>query len=93
MSDGRAHLQSVRPGLNYAGRIEILEGIQEGDTVIVAGNIAVRDGALVRAVAPTLGDSVRIGVEMGGGGVPGGARGAARGGGDRSGVSGGGEPL
>jgi membrane fusion protein (multidrug efflux system) len=58
VKEGRAKRTNVRTGLNYSGRIEILDGVVAGDTVIVAGNIAVRDGAAVRVVPAALGDSV-----------------------------------
>jgi membrane fusion protein (multidrug efflux system) len=55
---GNASRQNVSTGLTSEGRVEILDGVTEGDTVIVAGNIAVRDGAPVRIVDPARGDSI-----------------------------------
>jgi membrane fusion protein (multidrug efflux system) len=47
---GKATRRSVRRGGNFQGRVEIVEGISAGDTVIVAGNRQVREGAAVRIV-------------------------------------------
>jgi membrane fusion protein (multidrug efflux system) len=64
VKEGRAKRTNVRTGLSYSGRIEILEGVATGDTVIVAGNIAVRDGAAIRVVTAALGDSVPPGASL-----------------------------
>jgi RND family efflux transporter MFP subunit len=75
VNEGKATRTSVRPGLTSEGRIEILEGLSEGDTVIVAGNIAVRDGARVRVVTAA-GDSLTV---RSAGGASGSGRGGGRG--------------
>jgi hypothetical protein len=58
LQDGAARRVNVRTGLAHEGRMEILEGVSAGDTVIVAGNTSVRDGGAVRIVDRALGDSV-----------------------------------
>ena len=51
--DGRAVGQLVRTGIEESNRVQIINGIQVGDTVIVAGNEKLKDGMPVR---PTGGD-------------------------------------
>lgn len=46
--DGRAFRRTVETGLTSEGRVEILVGLEPGERVVVAGNNALRDGALVR---------------------------------------------
>jgi membrane fusion protein (multidrug efflux system) len=58
LQGGTARRVNVRTGLAHEGRMEILEGVSAGDTVIVAGNTSVRDGGAVRIVEQALGDSV-----------------------------------
>jgi multidrug efflux pump subunit AcrA (membrane-fusion protein) len=60
---GRARRQNVRPGLTYAGNMEILDGVIEADTVIVAGNTSVRDGGLVKVVDAAVGDSLSSAIQ------------------------------
>ncbi|MFL6192538.1 MAG: efflux RND transporter periplasmic adaptor subunit [Thermoanaerobaculia bacterium] len=47
--DGRkkAHRREVEAGLAAAGKAEILSGVQAGETVVVRGQVALPDGALV----------------------------------------------
>lgn len=57
----RATLRDVQRGANYEGRVEITSGLAAGDSVVVAGNTRLRDGATVRVVpaaggAPVPGD-------------------------------------
>jgi membrane fusion protein (multidrug efflux system) len=49
---GRAERRPVRLGQVSAGRIEVLEGVAEGETVVVVGVDDVRDGGAVRVVPP-----------------------------------------
>jgi RND family efflux transporter MFP subunit len=52
---GKAARTRVRRGATFQGRVEIIEGLAPGDSVIVAGNNIVRDGGAVRlAASPTL---------------------------------------
>ena len=57
----------VKVGIRRPGRVEILEGIEEGDLVITAGQQRLqRDGMVVRVI-----DTARPGVREGGGGAGG----------------------
>lgn len=49
-ADGMAHRREVRVGLEGTSRTEILEGIQPGDLVVVAGASLLSDGARTRVV-------------------------------------------
>jgi RND family efflux transporter MFP subunit len=56
--EGRASLRPIRRGGTYEGSIEVTDGLGAGDTVVVAGNTMLRDGAAVRIVdVPPIGDS------------------------------------
>lgn len=48
VKDGTASRTSVRRGDTYQGRVEILSGLSAGDTIVIAGNTDLRDGARVR---------------------------------------------
>ena len=48
VQDGAATRTSVRRGDTYSGRVEILSGLSPGDTIVIAGNNELRDGARVR---------------------------------------------
>lgn len=50
--DGRAERRRVRVGTDIEGRVEVLDGVAFGDTVITTGNALLRDGAMVRIVEP-----------------------------------------
>ena len=58
---GQASLRTVQRGATYDGRVEIVSGLAAGDSVVVAGNTLLREGARVRVVRPdegsTTGDS------------------------------------
>lgn len=47
VEDGKALKKSVETGIEEGSRIQISSGIQSGDTVIVAGNEKLKDGAAV----------------------------------------------
>ncbi|MBC7896822.1 MAG: efflux RND transporter periplasmic adaptor subunit [Cytophagaceae bacterium] len=49
---GHAERRAVRVGLETSGNIEILDGVQVGDTVIVTGANDVQEGSEVRIVEP-----------------------------------------
>jgi RND family efflux transporter MFP subunit len=57
VQNGKASRRRVRRGETYQGRVEIVDGISEGDVVIVAGNTMVREGAAVRVIDPKTGTS------------------------------------
>jgi HlyD family secretion protein len=50
--DGRAKRQTVKVGLISAGKVEILNGLSEGDKIIPATLTAVIDGNRIRVAAP-----------------------------------------
>ena len=62
--DGRAMRTKVEVGQRRDGKVEIIEGISGGDTIVIAGWQRLRDGAAVRSAGG------------GGGGAPVGAAGA-----------------
>lgn len=45
---GRAVRRRVQRGESYEGRVEITSGLSPGDSVVVAGNAELRDGAAIR---------------------------------------------
>jgi membrane fusion protein (multidrug efflux system) len=49
---GKSERRIVRVGPDIDGKTEVLEGLAVGDTVIVAGQALLRDGATVRIVPP-----------------------------------------
>lgn len=57
--DGKAVLTPVQVGQRHAGKVEIAKGLSEGETVITAGQLKIRDGAPVSI----LGESGRKGEE------------------------------
>ena len=64
---GKATRRSVRRGTTFQGRVEIVEGIAAGDTVIVAGNTMVREGSAVRIVSDGARDVQAVGADTSGG--------------------------
>lgn len=50
--DGRAERRRVRVGADLDGRMEVVEGLAFGDTVVTTGNALLRDGAQLRIVQP-----------------------------------------
>ena len=48
--DGHATLRPVKRGGTFQGQVEITNGLAVGDSVVVAGNTNLRDGAEVRVV-------------------------------------------
>lgn len=47
VEDGRAKLREVKTGVSDGEKIEIIEGLTEGESVIVEGNFGLSDGARV----------------------------------------------
>ena len=47
--EDRAHSRSVRLGAEVAGGQVVLEGLEDGDCIVVKGQVALRDGAKVEA--------------------------------------------
>ena len=52
VENGKAERRAVRVGPEANGMVEVLEGVQAGDSVIVTGATEVREGAEVRVVQP-----------------------------------------
>ena len=52
VSGNKAQRRGVRAGDDIDGLSEIFSGVEEGDTVVVAGSALLRDGATVRLVQP-----------------------------------------
>ena len=50
VKDGVAHKMQVKTGIQSDGRVQILEGVQEGDQVVVAGIAQLSDGTAVNAI-------------------------------------------
>lgn len=50
VEDGRAHRREVRIGRREPGKVEVLSGLESGETVIVEGTQKVREGGAVRQV-------------------------------------------
>ncbi|MGH7550168.1 MAG: efflux RND transporter periplasmic adaptor subunit [Gemmatimonadota bacterium] len=46
----RAVRRTVRVGQTYEGRVEVVDGLEPGEVVVVKGNAGLREGAQVRAV-------------------------------------------
>jgi hypothetical protein len=47
------HFQKVQPGRDYGTTLEILDGLHDGDYVVVNPGDAVKEGAIVQMAAPT----------------------------------------
>ena len=60
---GKATRRAVRRGGTFQGRVEIVDGIAAGDTVIVAGNRAVREGGAVRIIETNTRDVQAVGAD------------------------------
>jgi RND family efflux transporter MFP subunit len=54
---GKAVRTRVRRGGTFQGRVEVVEGLAPGDSVIVAGNNMVRDGGAIRLASSPILDS------------------------------------
>jgi membrane fusion protein (multidrug efflux system) len=53
VADGKALLTKVKLGLRRIGQVEVLEGLNEGDSVVIGGLLKIRDGSPV-AVVPSV---------------------------------------
>ena len=83
ISEGRASRRSVQRGGTFQGKVEIVAGLAPGDTVAVAGNTTLRDGAGIRIVtAPEL-DAAAARTSAGGRAAPAPAPASAQPGGPR----------
>jgi multidrug efflux pump subunit AcrA (membrane-fusion protein) len=50
--DGRVVQRKIKTGVEQAGQVQVLEGVQPGEKVVVAGHENLRDGVEVRVVEP-----------------------------------------
>jgi membrane fusion protein (multidrug efflux system) len=50
VTDGKAVMVKVRLGVRRAAQVEVLEGLAEGDVVVTAGQLKLRDGASVKPI-------------------------------------------
>lgn len=50
--DGRSVMREIRTGIEQAGRVQILTGLELGEKVVVAGHERLRDGLEVRVAEP-----------------------------------------
>jgi membrane fusion protein (multidrug efflux system) len=53
VADGRAQRRAITIGLRQNGMVQVLDGVKPGELVVVRGTQRVRDGAPVKAEAPT----------------------------------------
>ena len=67
IEEGRAERRLVRTGLTSEGRVEILDGVDQGEIVVITGTNNLRDGAEVRVVSAAGGEGSG---SMDGGGRP-----------------------
>lgn len=47
----KANRREVEPGLREAGLVEVLRGVQSGETIVRTGHMRLRDGALVEVIS------------------------------------------
>jgi membrane fusion protein (multidrug efflux system) len=52
--DGKAKLVKIRIGVRRAAQVEVVDGLAEGDVVVTAGQLKLRDGAAVKAIGESL---------------------------------------
>jgi hypothetical protein len=50
--DGKARKKSIQTGFDDGKNIEILGGLEEGQTVLVPGSTPLTDGQLIKVAAP-----------------------------------------
>ncbi|MGI6035128.1 MAG: efflux RND transporter periplasmic adaptor subunit [Limnochordia bacterium] len=48
--DGKAHMQTIRTGLQGIERVQVIEGLQERDAVITIGQQRLQDGRAIRVI-------------------------------------------
>ena len=53
VEEGKAVRRDIETGLTSEGRVEVLAGLQPGDTVVVVGGNVLREGVNVRVVNRT----------------------------------------
>ena len=53
--DGKASLRKVTMGLEQGQHVQIVEGVQAGEEVVIAGNLSLKDGVQVEQAKPNTG--------------------------------------
>ena len=53
VADGKAAMRKVRTGIEQAGRVQVLAGLEPGEKVVVAGQEKLKDGMGVRIAKPS----------------------------------------
>ena len=51
MRNNKAHRTRLETGLSNAQQVQVLSGLERGDSVIIVGHEGLRDGANVRVIA------------------------------------------
>lgn len=54
--DGRALLSKIKIGKRLKGQVEVIEGLTKGDTVVTAGQMKLRNEAMVNPINPPVAD-------------------------------------
>lgn len=72
VADGKASMRKVKTGIEQAGRVQVLAGLESGEQVVVTGHERLKDGAEVQVVGPSKGQG-KGGPGAGGSGTRGGA--------------------
>jgi membrane fusion protein (multidrug efflux system) len=54
VADGKVVMRKVRTGIEQAGRVQIVAGLESGEKVVVTGNERLKDGAEVRVAGPAM---------------------------------------
>jgi len=68
--DGKAVVRQVQTGIEQAGRVQVLSGLEPGDAVVVTGNEKLKDGDDVRVAEPGNAPGAKAGASAGGGAAP-----------------------
>lgn len=53
--DGKAVLTQIKLGLRSFGKVEVVDGLKEGDTIVTAGQLKLQDGIAVRILPAAAG--------------------------------------
>jgi membrane fusion protein (multidrug efflux system) len=53
--DGKSVLTPIKLGLRSFGKVEVVEGLKAGESIVTAGQLKVKDGGAVRILAPAAG--------------------------------------
>jgi len=55
VADGKAAMRKVKTGIEQAGRVQVVAGLESGEKVVVTGHERLKDGAEVRVAGPAMG--------------------------------------